>query len=136
MKSVATSYFATLIAFVGIDFVWLSFAAERLYRPILKDILVDGFRVPAAVAFYLVYAAGLAALAVRPALAAESPRLALLNGAIFGFCAYATYDLTNEATLRNWTTSLTLADLAWGTLLSASAALAGFSATNAFALRG
>jgi len=135
MRSVVRSYFATLIAFVAIDFVWLSLVAERLYRPILNDILLDGFRVPAALAFYFVYTAGLTALAVRPALAAESPLLALRNGAIFGFCAYATYDLTNEATLRNWTTLLTLTDLAWGTLLSASAALAGLSATRAFASR-
>ena len=127
MKSVVTSYFATLIAFVVIDFVWLSLAAERLYRPTLREILLDGFRFAPAVVFYLVYAAGLVTLAVRPGLAAGSVRLVFQNGAIFGFCAYATYDLTNQATLRNWTTSLTLADIAWGTILSASAAVAGFA---------
>ena len=67
--------------------------------------------------------------AVRPGLAAESLRTAALNGALFGFFAYATYDLTNQATVRNWTT-LSLADMAWGTVLSAAAAAIGFAATR------
>jgi uncharacterized membrane protein len=68
--------------------------------------------------------------AVRPGLAAESLRTAALNGALFGFFAYATYDLTNQATVRNWTTTLSLADMAWGTVLSAAAAAIGFAATR------
>ena len=99
----------------------------------LKDILLDGFRPAPAVIFYFLYAAGLVVFAVRPGLAAESPRLALLSGGLFGLCAYATYDLTNQATLRDWTTTLTLADLAWGTVLSAIAAVLGYAATKAFA---
>jgi uncharacterized membrane protein len=133
MKSIAIAYGATLLAFVGIDFVWLSLAAERLYRPVLKDILLDGFRPAPAVIFYFIYAVGIVVFAVRPGLAAESPRLALLNGALFGLCAYATYDLTNQATLRGWATSLTLADLAWGTILTAISAVIGYAATKAFA---
>jgi uncharacterized membrane protein len=133
MKSVAIAYCATLLAFAGIDFVWLSFAGERLYRPVLKDILIDGFEPAPAVAFYLLFAAGLVILAVRPGLDASSLRLAAGNGALMGFFAYATYDLTNQATLRNWTTPLTLADLAWGTALSALAAALGYTAARAFA---
>ena len=133
MRAIVVAYLVTLLAFVGIDFVWLSIAAERLYRLILKGILLDGFRVVPAVAFYLVFVVGLVAFAVRPALAAESPRLALHSGALFGLCAYATYDLTNQATLRDWTTTLTLADLAWGTVLSAMAAVIGYAATKALA---
>ena len=68
--------------------------------------------------------------AVRPGLAAESLRTDALNGALFGFFAYATYDLTNQATVRNWTTTLSLADMAWGTVLSAAAAAIGFAATR------
>lgn len=133
MKSLVVAYVATLLAFVGIDFVWLSYAGDRLYRPILKDVLLDGFQPAPAVAFYLIFAAGLVILAVRPGLAEGSLRLAAGNGALLGFFAYATYDLTNQATLRNWTTSLTLSDLAWGTFLSAVSAAIGYAATRALA---
>jgi uncharacterized membrane protein len=109
---------------------------ERLYRPILKDVLAGGFRPAPAIAFYLAYAAGLVYFAVRPGLAAQSLRTAALDGALFGFFAYATYDLTNQATVRNWTTTLSLADMAWGTILSAAAAAIGFAATRALAGEG
>ena len=72
-------------------------------------------------------------LAVRPALDQSSLRLAAGNGALLGFFAYATYDLTNQATLRNWSTSLTLADLAWGTALSAAAATLGYLVARSLA---
>jgi len=93
--------------------------------------LLDGFAPAPAVAFYLLFAAGLVVLAVRPGLEAGSLRLATGNGAMLGLVAYATYDLTNQATLRNWTTALTLTDLAWGTLLSAIAATVGYLAARA-----
>jgi uncharacterized membrane protein len=96
MKVSLTAYLTTLAALFGIDFVWLLLSNDKLYRPILKDILVDGFRPAPAIAFYLVYAAGLVYFAVRPGLASESWSGALLNGALFGFFAYATYDLTNQ----------------------------------------
>ncbi len=131
MKVSLTAYLTTLAALFGIDFVWLLLSSDKLYRPILKDILVDGFRPAPAIAFYLVYAAGLVYFAVRPGLASESWSRALLNGALFGFFAYATYDLTNQATLRNWTTTLAVADMAWGTILSAVAAAIGVAATKA-----
>lgn len=133
MKVGLTAYLTTLAAVFGIDFVWLSLSHDKLYRPILKDMLVDGFRPAPAVIFYLVYAAGLAYFAVRPGLASESWGRGALNGALFGFFAYATYDLTNHATLRNWTATLTLADMAWGTVLSALAAAIGVAATKAIA---
>ncbi len=130
MKVSLTAYLTTLAALFGIDFVWLSLASEKLYRPILKDILIDGFRPAPVIAFYLVYAAGLVYFAVRPGLASESWARASLNGALFGFFAYAAYDLTSQATLRNWTTTLTVADMAWGTILSALAAAIGVAATK------
>jgi uncharacterized membrane protein len=136
MKVFLTAYFTTLAAFLGIDFVWLSAMGDRLYRPILKDFLADSFRPAPAIVFYLAYAVGLVYFAVRPGLAAESWRTAALNGAVFGFFAYATYDLTNQATVRNWTTTLSVADMAWGTILSAAAAAIGFAATRALAGQG
>ncbi len=133
MKTVVVAYVATLVAFLGLDAIWLSLAGGRLYRAVLKDILLEGFSPAPAVAFYLIFAAGLVILAVRPGLAVGSLRLAAGNGALLGFLAYATYDLSNQATLRNWTATLTLTDLTWGTVASAAAATVGFLATRALA---
>jgi uncharacterized membrane protein len=116
------AYVVTLVAFAAIDFVWLSTMANTLYKPTMGDMLAPAFRPVPAVLFYLVYVAGLIFFAVRPALASGSLGTALAYGAAFGFVAYATYDLTNQATLKNWSTVLTIADLVWGTLLSAIAA--------------
>jgi uncharacterized membrane protein len=122
MKHIVIAYLATLIALVAIDFVWLSFMAERLYRPVMGDILLSEFKLAPAVLFYLLYAAGTVFLAVRPGLAANSPVTTLAHGAALGFTAYATYDLTNQATLKNWSLTLTIADIMWGTCLTAVAA--------------
>lgn len=125
MKKYAVAYVATLVVFLAIDFVWLSSMASVLYRPVLGDMLAPEFRPVPAVVFYLSYVAGLTFLAVRPGLDAGSLRTSLVNGAVVGFTAYATYDLTNQATLVNWSTTLTVADLIWGSLLSAVSAFAG-----------
>jgi len=126
MKTYLTAYTATLIALVAIDFVWLSTMADRLYRPTLGDMLAPQFRLVPAVAFYLIYAAGLTFLAVRTGLTSGSIATAVIYGAAVGFMAYATYDLTNQSTLKNWSTVLTVADLIWGTVLSAAASGVGF----------
>jgi uncharacterized membrane protein len=133
MKIYLVAYVTTLAAFAGIDFVWLSWAGDRFYRPILRDVLVDGFRPAPAAVFYLAYAAGLVYFAVRSGLLANSWRPAALDGALFGFFAYATYDLTSQATVRNWTTTLSATDIAWGAILSAVAAAIGAAAANALA---
>ncbi|OCJ04030.1 hypothetical protein A6U86_30700 [Rhizobium sp. AC27/96] len=125
MKTHIVAYLSTLIVFVAIDFIWLSSMADRLYRPLLGDLLAPSFQLAPAVAFYLIYAAALTFLAVRPGLTSGSLGTAVLYGAVFGFAAYATYDLTNQSTLRNWSTTLTIADLLWGTVLSAVAAGSG-----------
>jgi uncharacterized membrane protein len=128
MKIYAIAYVATLIAFAGIDFIWLSRMGDVLYRPAMGDMVLDKFRPVPAVVFYCIYAAGLVFLAIRPALSAEDWTVAALNGAVLGLVAYGTYDLTNQATLRNWTTLLTCADLAWGTVLSAASGAIGYLA--------
>jgi uncharacterized membrane protein len=122
MKLCFIAYAVTLVVFGAIDFVWLGAMANVLYKPTMGDMLASAFRPLPAVLFYLVYVAGLTFFALRPALANGSLDTALLYGAGFGFVAYATYDLTNQATLKNWSTVLTVADLVWGTLLSAVAA--------------
>jgi hypothetical protein len=128
-------FFGSGLAFLGCDAIWLSFAADRIYRPRLGGLLRDDFALAPAAVFYLIYITGVLIFAVAPALESGRWTTALLRGALLGFMAYATYDLTNQATLRGWPTSLTLIDLAWGTVLTGTAALAGFAAMRAFALR-
>jgi uncharacterized membrane protein len=126
MKRYLVAYLVTLIAMVSIDAVWLSTMADRLYRPVMGDMLAPEFRLVPAIVFYLIYPAGLVFLAVRPALRQGALSAAILSGAVLGFTAYATYDLTNQATLIRWSTVLTIADLCWGTFLSAVASGAGY----------
>ena len=122
---------ASGLAFLGLDAVWLNYAAPRLYRPLLGDILREGFSLPPAIAFYLIYITGVLIFAVAPALEGGRWTGAALRGAMLGFLCYATYDLTNQATLRTWSTTITVLDLAWGTFLTAVAATAGFLAVRA-----
>ena len=105
----------------------------RLYRPVLGDMLAEKLNAPAAIAFYLVYGLGVMVLAIAPALREGAGSRAALKGAALGLVAYATYDLTNQATLRAWATRLTLADMAWGATLTALAAYAGFQTARLMA---
>jgi uncharacterized membrane protein len=132
VKAYGIAYIATGLVFLAVDAVWLTFAAQRLYRPLMGDMLVENFRLVPAVLFYLVYIAGIVVFAISPAFATERWTTATSYGALLGFFAYATYDLTNQATLRNWPVSVTIADLCWGTLLTAFAATMGFLITRAF----
>jgi uncharacterized membrane protein len=124
-----TAYLSTLVAFVLCDMVWLGIMTSRFYRPTMGDIMLAGVNLPAGITFYLIYPAGLVYFAILPALKSGGLAQAMLGGALFGFFTYMTYDLTNQATLRNWTTQLTFVDAGWGTLLGAIAAAAGFWAT-------
>ncbi len=132
LKAYGVAYIATGLVFLAIDAIWLTLAAPRLYRPLMGDMLLESFRLVPAMLFYLIYVAGIVVFAVAPALASERWTTAMLYGAILGLVAYATYDLTNQATLRNWPVAVTIADLCWGTFLTASAATAGFMITRAF----
>jgi uncharacterized membrane protein len=118
------TYLATGLAFAALDAVYLTLAGQRVYRPTLDYALADAPNLPAAVAFYLVYVAGVVLLAVLPNREASLPKVAR-TGAILGAMAYATYDLTNQATLKVWTTQITLTDIAWGTVVTSVGATAG-----------
>jgi uncharacterized membrane protein len=122
----AFGYLTALATFVALDMVWLGLMAPRFYRPILGDIAIAGVNLPAAFLFYAIYPIGLMIFAVYPAVKCGSPLHATLFGALFGFFTYATYDLTNQATLRNWSFKLTLVDMTWGSVLAAIASLAAF----------
>jgi uncharacterized membrane protein len=124
------AYLGAGVTFAAIDAVWLTTMTDRLYKPVLGPILADKPNMVAAVAFYLISIAGTVFLAVAPALASGGWMRATVSGAVLGFVAYATYDLTNQATLQNWSTRLTLIDLAWGTALTATCATAGYFAAR------
>nr|WP_294507647.1 DUF2177 family protein [uncultured Rhodopila sp.] len=119
------TYLATAIIFLGIDAIWLSVAGGLLYRPLLGPLLRDDFDPAAAVLFYILYIAGLLVFAITPSIRDTGWRSAAIRGAFFGLVAYATYDLTNQATLKGWPVTITIADLVWGTTLSAVAATLG-----------
>jgi uncharacterized membrane protein len=112
-------YVITLPVFFAIDLVWIGVVARDFYRRNLGHLLSSHVNWPAAILFYLVFIAGIVFFAIRPALEAGSGVRALTYGAFLGFLAYATYDLTNQATVRDWPTLVTVVDLAWGTVLTA-----------------
>lgn len=128
----AVAYATTLIVFLAIDAVWLMTMSQRLYRRYIGDILVDSFNPAPAALFYLIYVAGILVFATAPAFLSGRWTTAAINGALFGFFAYATYDLTNQATIRGWPTIMTVADICWGSLLSAVSATVGFLFTRYF----
>ncbi|HUO22499.1 MAG TPA: DUF2177 family protein [Caulobacteraceae bacterium] len=131
MLKLVIAYGATAVVFLTMDACWLTLMNARLYRPVLGPLLSDKIDIGAALAFYAIYIAGLVGFAVRPALARGEWQTAALSGALLGLFAYATYDLTNQATLRLWSLKITLADLAWGVTVSAVASAGGFFAAQA-----
>jgi uncharacterized membrane protein len=119
-------YIAALATMVVADMAWLGFMVPRYYRPTMGDIMLSSVNLPPAIAFYALYPIGLLIFAINPALKTGSVGTAVMYGALFGFFTYATYDLTNQATLRNWTMQLTAIDVAWGTFLAAAASAVAF----------
>ena len=110
-------YLATIPVFFAIDMLWLGVLARSFYQTNLRHLLSPEVNWPAAFVFYFIYIAGILLFAVRPGLEAQSLGRACLWGALFGFFTYATYDLTNLATLRDWPFNVVLVDIAWGTVL-------------------
>ena len=130
MMKAIVAYVTTAVAFGALDAVWLSQMGPRLYRPVLGDLITDSPRLAPAVAFYLIYIFGLVFFAVMPGVEAGKWTKTALNALILGVVAYATYDLTNQATLRTWATHLTLADLAWGAFASTVACSVAYIVTR------
>ena len=117
LKNTFLLYLVTLAIFFLIDMVWLGLVAKNFYRRQLGEMLSPKINWPAAILFYLLFIAGLLLFVVAPALERGGALQALWQGALFGLIAYATYDLTNLATLRNWPILVTIVDLAWGAVL-------------------
>lgn len=121
-------YGITTAAFFAFDLVWLSTATSRFYQPYVGDLLAEKPNLGVAAGFYLLYIVGLIALAIVPGLKEGALVGALWRGALFGFLAYATYDLTNLATLEGWAWQVTVIDLVWGTTLNTAVAAVGYLA--------
>ena len=126
------AYLGSGVVMAILDAVWLTTAGPRLYRPAIGELLAPQPDMRAAVAFYLIYVAGIVFLAVTPALRDASALKAVTSGAVLGLIAYATYDLTNQATLRVWPVHVTLIDMTWGVFLTAMDSLGGYWLASRF----
>lgn len=126
------AYGAAALAFGALDAVWLRWAGPNFYRPAIGELLADSFRMAPALVFYAAYVAAMVWFAVRPGLAGGIGAAAL-NGALLGAICYATYDLTNQATMKVWPVHVTLADIAWGAFATAVAASVATWAAGRFA---
>ena len=118
MKILITSFLFASIIFLIIDVLWLSYSVKVFYRPQLGSLLLDKPILWAAILFYLVYPMGLTFVILKPAIEAESIALAFWTGLVFGIVAYGTYNLTNMATIKNWSSTVVFVDLIWGGLLT------------------
>lgn len=124
-------YAITLPVFFVIDMIWLGLVAQKFYRAQIGFLMRDGFNWVAALLFYFLFIVGLILFVIMPALKNDSLLHAILFGALFGLITYATYDLTNLATIKNWPLLVTIVDLVWGaTLASAVSAISFFIASK------
>lgn len=129
------AYCATVIVMIAIDLLWLGVIAKPLYQQGIGHLMAERPNLPVALLFYLLFPLGLMIFAVVPNavdMASATWSRALVGGALFGFFAYATYDLTNLATLKGWPLGLSIIDTLWGTLVSAAATAAGKAALDHF----
>ncbi len=134
MAGTLAVYLLTATLFLCVDFLYLRWFARDFLQQQLGPLLRPQVNLAAALGVYLLFAAGLVFFAIRPAIAEESAARALLYGALFGFFTYATYDLTNLATLKGWPTAVALVDIAWGTALSAAVSWITFLLTSRWIL--
>lgn len=113
-------YLLTVVVFFAIDIVWLGVISKKFYRDQLGALMSPKVNWTAAIIFYLIFIFGIVFFVIYPAVAGDNITMAIGYGALFGFIAYATYDLTNLATIKGWPTLVTVVDLVWGSFLSAS----------------
>lgn len=126
MGMIIVLYLLTVVVFLAIDLVWLGVVARGFYKRTLGDMLKPKVNWGAAFGFYLLYIVGIVALAVLPAIRGAGVGEALWRGALLGLIAYATYDLSNLATLKGWPPTVVAVDMVWGTMLTTLVALASF----------
>ena len=132
IKLLIISFIFVSTIFLIIDVVWLSITVKSLYRPALGDLLKDKPVMWAAVLFYIIYMIGVALIILKPALANDSILQALWTGVVFGVVAYGTYNLTNMATVKNWSASIVWIDMLWGGFLTGFSSAVGIYLTKVF----
>ena len=120
------SYLLTTVVFFAVDMAWLGLIAKGLYKKYLGSFLSDKVNWPAAIIFYLLFIIGIFYFAILPAVEKNSLAKAIISGALFGFFTYATYDLTNLATLKDWPLPIVFIDIIWGAVLTGIVSTAGF----------
>lgn len=121
-------YLATFAAFFVIDLLWLGLVARTFYRKYLGFIMAENVNWAAAIIFYLLFILGILVFVTLPGLESGSLQSTLIRAALFGLITYATYDLTNLATLKDWPLTVTIVDLIWGTVLSTAVSYVSFMA--------
>lgn len=126
LKSILVSFLLTFIVFLMIDMLWLGVVAKNIYQKYLGGFLTDNVNWTAAFIFYFIFVVGISIFAIYPSVNKGSVYQALIMGALFGFFTYATYDLTNLATLKGWPISIVIIDIVWGSVLSALVSFSGF----------
>jgi uncharacterized membrane protein len=132
MTKYLIAYAATATIMIAIDLLWLGIIAKPFYQQGIGHLMAERPNIPAAVLFYLFYPVGIVFFAIMPNVSSTAWTSTLIAGALFGLFCYATYDLTNLATLKNWPISVAIADISWGTLITAISALTGKLAVNYF----
>ena len=131
-KLLIISFIFVSTIFLIIDIVWRSITVKSLYRPALGGLLKDKPVMWAAVLFYIIYMIGVALIILKPALANDSISQALWTGVVFGVVAYGTYNLTNMATVKNWSASIVWIDMLWGGFLTGFSSAVGIYLTKVF----
>ena len=126
------AYIAAGLVFAGLDALWLAVLAVEMYQASFGDMLLETPNMTAAVIFYSLYLLGVVFFVVKPGLASGSWKTVLVHGLLFGLIAYATYDLTNLATLKGFPANVVLPDLAWGMFVTTAAGFAGWAAASRF----
>jgi uncharacterized membrane protein len=125
-------FLIALPVFFAIDMVWLVLVAKKFYQNQIGFLLRPDINWAAAIIFYLLFIAGLVTFVISPAVEKHSWSHAVLFGALFGLITYATYDLTNLATMKDWPLTVTIVDLLWGSVLAASVSVLTYLINNKF----
>lgn len=122
----AIGYLLTTVVFFAIDILWLGVIAKDMYNKMLGHLMAPNVNWTAALIFYLIFIVGIFLFSIVPGIQKDSFQHALIYGVLFGFFTYATYDLTNLATLKDWPIKIVFIDIIWGMVLTGSVASSGF----------
>lgn len=126
IKKIIILYISTFAVFLLIDMLWLGIIAKNFYQKQLGSLLKEPVNWTAAFIFYMMFVCGILIFTVMPALNKNSMITAVMLGMLFGLITYATYDLTNLATLKNWPVSIVVVDMIWGTVLTGLVSISSF----------